>query len=370
MRFRRTLVFGCVVVATSALSACGSSSSSSQTTTSSSGSASAAASTGSASTASTSAGAIKINVGTRVLSFPAGTKPKIGYFGASGNAIQTAQRNAVLALKAKGVDITYINDATFSPTTQLQELQDALQSKQYNAWIVENYGGDVICNMVSKQAPAANIVVVQQINPSCGNTATQPAGVKYWTPGTLATVGGEATVDYYTGFVKEAKAMFPPNPVVGVINGPPLVASTVNLSAAIKDNGITPVANVDSDYTTPGGLKTMQNMLQAHPNINALISIYGDSTIGAIEAIQAAGKTGKVKLFDIGGSKQITAEIAAGKQTMSVPYFLFPKADVQTIESAFAGKTVPRFVPALSVGSVSEPFAITKQTLSKYTPGY
>ena len=39
----------------------------------------------------------------------------------------------------EGADITYF-DAKFDPATQLKQLQNALQSKEYNAWIVENYG--------------------------------------------------------------------------------------------------------------------------------------------------------------------------------------------------------------------------------------
>jgi ribose transport system substrate-binding protein len=363
MRYKRSLLCVAAITSISALGACGSSSDdSSDTSPASTGTGAAAASTAD----------VKIDVGDgKTITIPAGTKPKIGFFAGAGNAYQSSYQDTVKRLNGAGADITYF-DSKFDPATQLKQLQNALQSKDYNAWIVENYGGKINCNILSKQAPAANIVVVQITNPTC-DQADKPAGEQFWTPGTLSIVGGEATINYYDHWAKAAKDLFGPGDhVVGVLNGPPLVSSTVNLNKALKDNGIQPVANVAGNYTTPDGLAKAQTMLQAHPDIDVIMSIYGDTTLGGIQAVQQAGKTGKVKIFDVGGSKTVTDQVAAGKQTMSVPYFPVTQAEVavQNINDAFAGKKVPRYSDAFAKGTVDDPFLITKETAADYDPQY
>lgn len=46
------------------------------------------------------------------------------------------------------------------------------------------------------------------------------------------------------------------------------------------------------------------------------------------------------------------------------------KTSVQTVLDAFAGKPVPRFRVAFSVGSLTDPFTITKDTAGSYQPEY
>jgi hypothetical protein len=57
---------------------------------------------------------------------------------------------------------------------------------------------------------------------------------------------------------------------------------------------------------------------------------------------------------------------------MTVPYFpaSLPKVAVQAVQDAFAGKKVPRFIPGLPYGTVTKPFAVTKQSLGSYKPEY
>jgi ribose transport system substrate-binding protein len=360
-RFRRALLCTGAVAALGTLGACGSDDDSSTS-----------ASTGSSTAAAETSSDVTIDVGDgKIVTIPAGTKPKIGFFAAAGNAYQGAYQDTVERLKSEGADITYF-DSKFDPATQLKQLQSALQSKDYNAWIVENYGGETNCQILGEQAPEANIVVVQITNPTC-DEATKPAGEEFWTPGTLSMVGGQATINYYDAFVKSALEMMGDGEhTVGVLNGPPLVPSTVNLDQAIKDNGIEPVADVASNYTTPDGLAKTQNMLQANPDIDVIISIYGDSTLGAIKAVEQAGKGGEIMIFDVGGSQQIADQIAAGKQTMSVPYFPVTQTEVavQNVMDAFAGKDVPRFDEAFAEGTVDEPFMITEETAAEYEPQY
>lgn len=351
--FRRTTsAIAVAALSAAALAACGSSGSS-----------------GSGSTSGGSSSTITIDVGTQKLTFPAGTKPKIAMFAGSGIAYQTAYRDELPNLEKKyGLSITYL-DSKFDPTTQLSQLRTAIQSKKYNAFLVENYSSASACTLLTKNAPAAGIVVSQLDNPTC-DQATKPAGDEFWTPGTLNSIGAESTVTYYTGWAREAKQLLGAGDhQIAVISGPPLVAATKNMNSAMTANGISPVASLNSDYTTPTALKETADLLQSHPNVDAVFSVGVDVSVGIVTALKQAGKKpGDVKVFEVGGAKQNAQLIKDGWITISVPYT--PKTIIDTaveqMVNAFAGKQGPRFEPALNVGTSETPFQITKETVDAY----
>ncbi|MEN3357099.1 MAG: ribose transport system substrate-binding protein [Mycobacteriales bacterium] len=328
-------------------------------------------SSGGATSGSASGGgsSVTIDVGTQKLTFPAGTKPKIAMFAGSGIAYQTAYHDEIPNLEQKyGISITYF-DSKFDPTTQLNQLRSAIQTKKFNAFMVENYSAASACTLLTKQAPAAGIVVSQLDNPTC-DQATKPAGDEFWTPGTLNSIGAESTVTYYTGWAGKAKQLLGAgNHQVAVINGPPLVAATKNMDSAMSANGITPVANLNSDYTTPTALKETAALLQSHPDVDAIFSVGPDVTVGIVSALKQAGKSaGQVKVFEVGGAKQNAPLIESGYLTMSVPYTPTTIIDtaVEQLVNAFAGKQGPRFDAALNVGTADSPFQITKDTVGSY----
>ncbi|ADP81273.1 sugar ABC transporter substrate-binding protein [Pseudofrankia inefficax] len=351
---RTTSAIAVAALSAAALAACGSSGSDG-------GSAGLGAGGGSSS--------ITIDVGTQKLTFPAGTKPKIAMFAGSGIAYQTAYRDEIPNLEKKyGISITYL-DSKFDPTTQLSQLRTAIQGKKYNAFLVENYSAASACTLLTKQAPAAGILVSQLDNPTC-DQATKPAGDEFWTPGTLNSIGAESTVTYYTGWAREAKQLLGAGDhEVAVINGPPLVAATKNMDSAMSANGFSPVANLNSDYTTPTALKQTADLLQSHPNVKAIFSVGPDVTVGIVSALKQAGKKpGDVQVFEVGGAKQNAQLIRDGWLTMSVPYT--PKTIIDTavasIVNALAGKQGPKFDAALNAGTADTPFQITKDTVDTY----
>jgi ribose transport system substrate-binding protein len=355
IRTRGAFTIAVIAVCSTAMTACGSSGSSSAGT--------------SQATGGTGGPGITINIGTQKLHFAAGTKPKIAMFAGSGIAYQTAYQNEIPKLEAKyGVSITYF-DSKFDPTTQLSQLRTAIQGKQFNAFLVENYSGSSACTLLTQQAPQAGIVVSQLDNPTC-DQATKSAGDGFWTPGTLNSIGAESTVTYYTSWAREAKAMLAPgNHQVAVIDGPPLVAATKNMDSAMSANGFKPVADVNSDYTTPTALKLTAGLLQSHPGIDTIFSVGPDVTVGIVTALKQTGKKpGQVKVFEVGGAKQNAGLIQSGWLTMSVPYTPKTIIDtaVQQLLLAFQGKQGPHYLDALNAGSSADPFQITKQTVGSY----
>lgn len=313
---------------------------------------------------------ISIDVGTATLEYPAGTEPNIAYFGSSGAAYQEVARETAEAVAKKyGYSLTYF-DNKFDPAQQLKDMQNALSGGEYNAWISESNAGQIICSTV-KKAGAENIAVVQVTNFTC-EQGEAPAGEEAWTPGTLASVGASTTITYYEKFAEKAKELLVPNAKVGVINGPATIATSTELKNSLEGAGIEIEDEVNTAYLTPEGLKEAQTMLQAHPDINVIITIYSDLTVGAVRAIEAAGKTGDIQVMDLGGNALNKKLIEEGKQTMSAPYYPASVSTqaVEAIHKAFSGEPVEKFYDGFSAGSIEEPFFVTKETAAEYEPEY
>ena len=69
------------------------------------------------------------------------------------------------------------------------------------------------------------------------------------------------------------------------------------------------------------GFNVFQNMLQAHPEIDAVFACNDMMALGAIEAIAAAGKTGKIKVIGFDAVDDARKAIDAGTMVGSVAQF-------------------------------------------------
>jgi len=82
-----------------------------------------------------------------------------------------------------------------------------------------------------------------------------------------------------------------------------------------KYPNMTVVASQTANFDETDGQKVMEQLLQAHPEINAVYAENDEMALGAIQAITAAGKSpGKdVKIVSIDGIQQAVQDVAAGK---------------------------------------------------------
>lgn len=65
--------------------------------------------------------------------------------------------------------------------------------------------------------------------------------------------------------------------------------------------------------TTEGARPVMRDLLSRFPEVNAVFPINDPSALGAISAIESAGKLGQVTVVTVDGSKEAIAAIKAGK---------------------------------------------------------
>ncbi len=80
------------------------------------------------------------------------------------------------------------------------------------------------------------------------------------------------------------------------------------------------VSDQSADYKRDVGLTLMENILQANDHIDVLYCQSDNMALGAMEAIEAAGRTGEMAVFGTDGQKEMADAIKAGKATGTVYY--------------------------------------------------
>lgn len=97
--------------------------------------------------------------------------------------------------------------------------------------------------------------------------------------------------------------------------------------------GITIAASQPANWERDQGFNVFQNMLQAHPDIDTVFAASDLMALGAIEAIAAAGRTGKIRVVGFDALDDAKKAIAAGTMEASVAQFPYEMGKM-AIESA------------------------------------
>jgi ribose transport system substrate-binding protein len=241
-----------------------------------------------------------------------GTKvEKIAFFGfASANSFAQATYAGIKEEAAKNnVEVKFF-DPNFDSAKQVSQIQNAITSGEYQAFIVQANDGNAVVPPI-REAIEEGITVVGEFT---------PIGTKYDTiepqvPGLIFV--GEPPTENGTALgelgVDACADMDPCN--VAYLEGfkalPLDNARTEAVKAALASApNVKLVASVEGGYTQDTGLKAAQNVLQAHPDVNVMIGS-SQAIAGAEQAVKDAGA--KVKLIGNGGSRQAVAAVKSGR---------------------------------------------------------
>jgi ribose transport system substrate-binding protein len=113
---------------------------------------------------------------------------------------------------------------------------------------------------------------------------------------------------------------------------------------AVKDTpGISIVASQPANWERDQGFNVFQNMLQAHPEIDSVFACSDLMALGAIEALAAAGKAGKVRVVGFDALDDAKKAIAAGTMAASVAQFPseMGRVAVENAVKVIRGETPP-----------------------------
>lgn len=115
---------------------------------------------------------------------------------------------------------------------------------------------------------------------------------------------------------------------------------------SLKENRFTLLASQPADFDRTKGLNVMQNLLTAHPDVQAVFAQNDEMALGALRALQTAGKTGVVVVgFD--GTEDGVKAVSRGKLAATVAQRpdQIGVIGIQTADSVLKGKTVPATIP-------------------------
>jgi ribose transport system substrate-binding protein len=233
-------------------------------------------------------------------------------------AVQNSYDAPMLAAATAIADENHANlkvfDANNSPQTQYSQLQNVINSGQYDGVIVQPIFGTGLISLVS-QAIAKGIKVVnmdQILGPNLSTDQPQIKGLSAnvtFVPTRLGTQLGRQVVA-----ACQAKNLNPCN--VGYLWDIKASALDVAINGAFKkaiaaDPHVTVTAEGQSFFSPTTGLTAVQNMLQADPSLNLIVG--SDQGIeGGAQALTTAHLTGKVILVGYGASAAALAGVASG----------------------------------------------------------
>jgi ABC-type sugar transport system substrate-binding protein len=146
----------------------------------------------------------------------------------------------------------------------------------------------------------------------------------------------------------------------GVLGNPSLDDRVRGMLATLGTKA-TVVAKVATDCDQTKGLNAAQDILSAHPDIDGLYSACGPPVVGAMQAIKAKGKEGKLIVVGFDASTEEIAAIKAGAEQGSVAQFpdKMGSMGIQAALDAAQGKTV-----AANVDTGTE--MVTKDNAAKF----
>ncbi len=269
----------------------------------------------------------------------------IGFFGfAKANSFAQATWAGIQEVAAENNATATFIDPNFDGATQVNQLQDAITSQAYDVVILQANDGTAMVNPV-KQAVAAGITVVVEFTPVGGDYSTAEAQVE----GTINLIDpptangeglakmaldacptvtdGECTVAYLQGFE----------------NYPLDAARTKAAVEALEAGGVTVISNLVGGYTADTGRAAMQNLLQAHPDVDVVI---GSAQALGGAAPLAEGK--KITFVGNGASTQAYEAVQAGEwySTYALPEKQMGAKAAELGLAAARGEDVPESMVA------------------------
>ena len=230
------------------------------------------------------------------------------------NSYDAPMLAAAQAVAADNHATLKVFDANNNPQTQYSQLQDAMNSGQYQGIIVQPIFGTGLTGLV-KQAIGQGIKVVnmdQILGPNLSTDKPQVAGLSAnvtFVPTEIGTKLGNLVVQACkannlnpckVGYLYDIKASALDVAIHGAF-----------AKAIAADPSVTVAAQGQSFFSPTVGLTAVQNMLQANPSLNLIVG--SDQGIeGGAQALAAAHKTGKVILVGYGASAAALQGVASG----------------------------------------------------------
>lgn len=258
----------------------------------------------------------------------------------------TNQKDMEEKAAAKGIKLVSTN-ANQDPAKQLSDVQNLLAQKP-NVLVVSPLDSKALVPVVGMADRAGVPLII------IDRTIDAPPG-----KGAYKTVIAQSHVDSGKLLAKKTVQLLtkkngkPAGAVVhvqGMAGASPVVDANKGWDEVMsKYPDIKTVATADAGFTKQGGIKVMEDFLQRFPKgkIDIVRTDYSDMTVGAIQAIKAAGRTELLGfLVGEGGQRDAIAAVIKGdiaRETQTPPFF--GDLAMDSALKIIKGETVPANQP-------------------------
>jgi ribose transport system substrate-binding protein len=297
-----------------------------------------------------------------------GQKPvRVAFFGfAKANTFAQATFAGVeRAAKAAGSTAEFF-DGKFDAKVQLAQIQSATTSGKYDAFVVQANDGNAIVPAL-QEAIAKGIKVVgvfTPIGPDLKSDQPQVDGMTSFV-GESIDAGGRRIGQLFVDFCKGKN----PCPVAYMPGDNTLPLEIVRTDAVkeviAKSPNIKLVATPSGGYDRDAGLKAAQTVLTGHSDVLAIGASGDQPILGAEQAVNAAGKQGRVALIGSGASIEGVQAIRDGRWYGSIVWLpeTFGAKGTEFAIDAVRGQTPPASLVPETLSPVG-PLA-TRESLAK-----
>lgn len=226
------------------------------------------------------------------------------------------------------------------------EFDSSRQANQIDEFLVQKVDALVICPCDSRSVGASIV-------------AANEAGVPVFTVDIASTAPlGKVTTHIASNNVaggREAGRLLAE--AIGgagevVILSHPEVASVTDRVNGFKaeiatHRGMVLLAELSAEGKRDKAVRVMEDLLQAHDGIDGVFAINDDSALGALAAIESAGKLGTIKIVGYDATPEARSKIESGAIYGDVIQYprKIGQLTMQMIHDHLEGRTVPPFVP-------------------------
>jgi ribose transport system substrate-binding protein len=304
------------------------------------------------------------------LTSPASAEYKVAFLAASSQngfnqAIFEGIKKRAEAIGGVSVEIF---DGEFNATKQYSQVEDVVSSGKFNALIIAPNDSVGIATAL-EEATKAGLKVATTLFPVGPKLDTLDPQV----PGLTATVASNPAIG--AKVQAEAAAKFcegkDPCSVVIIIGQKIYPFDNLRYETFLKTLGEHPnikvVATVEGNYDPDKAMAGMQDVLQAHKNIDVILSNADQHLVGAEIALADAGIDEKPLYISGGGAAQIAIDaIRDGRWDVTLAYFPVSMGEyaLQAVVDALNGKTVNPAIDSDKIGPV--PAMIDKSVLDAH----
>ena len=271
------------------------------------------------------------------------------------------------AAAQSGVEVE-IFDGAFDATKQYSQVEDLIAGGRFNAFIISP-NDTVGIQPALEEATAAGIKVATTLFPVGPDLKNMQPQVKGLTTTVAAdpSKGAAAQANAVVGYCKD-KDPCRVFVMIGQVIYPFDNRRTDTFTQVLGQHpNIQIVATGEGNYDPDKSMTGMQDILQAHPDIDAVLSNADQHLIGVEIALTDAGKNPDDVFLIGGGLNQITVDaIRAGKVDATLAEFpaSMGGAALDSVVKALKGETPPVWIDPTTLGAA--PQIVTKPWLDQH----